>query len=366
VSFRTASRADDRAAAVRVPHRTDNLTKMRSITQSRVPAAALRRKPISGAARPDDFPSEVTAMSKEDDFHGAIDLIYEAVLDDRLWSTALTRLADVLETAHIGFCAMDRRAKSFDSIVPRTDPDWDARYKQYWAFHNPLWTLSTARPTNKVYFLDDLMPREEFAATPVHNEWWRPAGFGLGNMAANLHVSDEASALIFVANAPGKDEITGEQAQIFNSALQHIDRAVRIHRELRIRDLDLNTAPDRLERAGLGVMLVDGTAKVLFANERASALLGAGSGITLQAGRLQSTDGSGALERLIALCDWKLCVPQGPGGEITLRRRARRPLRITVTPLRARGNVAELPWLGLQLPVAMVTISDPAMEKRAN
>jgi hypothetical protein len=56
VSFRTASRADDRAAAVRVPHRTDNLTKMPSITQSRVPAAALRRKPIPGAARPDDFP----------------------------------------------------------------------------------------------------------------------------------------------------------------------------------------------------------------------------------------------------------------------------------------------------------------------
>jgi hypothetical protein len=86
----------------------------------------------------DDTPPKVTAMSKEDDFLGVVDLIYGAVLDDRLWSTALTRLADVMETAHIGLCAMDGQAKAFDSIVPRTDPDWDARCKQYWAFHNPL------------------------------------------------------------------------------------------------------------------------------------------------------------------------------------------------------------------------------------
>jgi hypothetical protein len=297
-------------------------------------------------------------MDQQDQLRNAISLIYEAVLDDRLWPTALTRLADIMRTAHVGFCTMDRRAKAYDSIAPRTDPAWDARYKQYWAFHNPLWALSTTRPANEVFFLDDLMPREDFAATPVYNEWFHPAGFGLAMMSANLHVDDDVSALIAVANAPGKDQITGEQTQIFKAALQHVNRAVRIHRELRIRDLDLNTAPDRLERAGLGVMLVDRTAKVLFANEWARALLVAGSGITLQAGRLQSTNGSGALERLIALCDWKFCVPQGPGGEITLRRGARRPLRVTVTPLRARGSVAELPWLGLQLPVAIVTVSE--------
>jgi hypothetical protein len=38
-------------------------------------------------------------------------------------------------------------------------------------------------------------------------------------------------------------------------------------------------------------------------------------------------------------------------------------LRVTVMPVRARGSVAELPWLGLQLPAAMITISDLAAEK---
>jgi len=57
------------------------------------------------------------------------------------------------------------------------------------------------------------------------------------------------------------------------AALPHIDRAVRIHRELRLRDLDHDTAPDRLECLPRGVMLVDATSRVVFANAAARALL---------------------------------------------------------------------------------------------
>ncbi len=305
-------------------------------------------------------------MGQEDQLQAAIDLIYEAVLDAKLWPKVLTTLADMMQIAHIGLCAMDRVAKSFESIVPRTDPAWDARYKQYWAFRNPLWTLAVKRPANEIYFLDDLLPREDFAATPLYNKWWHPAGYGLGNMAANLQVNDHASALIFVVNEPGGGPITPRQARIFQAALPHIDRAVRIHRELCIRDLDLDTAPDRLERTNLGVMLVDRSARVLFANEQARALLGSCGALRLKTGRLETANGSDALHKLVASCDWNAGASQGPGGEIAVYRGKRMPMRVTVTPLRARGTVAELPWLGLQLPVAMVTIGAPPEEKQAN
>jgi hypothetical protein len=308
-------------------------------------------------------------MGREDQLRDAIYLIYEAVLDDRLWPLALNRLADVMQTAHIGFCAMDRHAQSYDSIAPRTDPAWDAQYKRYWAFRNPLWTLSTARPANEIYLLDNLIPREDFAATPVYNEWFRPAGFGLAMMGANLHVGDEISALIAISNAPGKDQITGEQAHVFKAALPHIDQAVRIHRQLRIRDLDPVTAPEKLEKLDCGVILVDGSAKVLYANAWARALLTPGSGLAVKGGYLFSTDPAATLHQLIASCRaCHLHAPSGYGGGIALRRSKGRPLRVTVTPLRARGTVPELPWLGgLHLPVAMITISDPAeMPKRPN
>jgi len=304
-------------------------------------------------------------MSQEDQLQNAINLFYEAMLDGGLWPNALMTLADLLGTAHIGFCAMDRHGKIYDSIAPRTDPAWDAIYKQYWAFHNPLWALSAARPANEVYLLDNLIAREDFAATPVYNEWFHPAGFGLAMMGANLNASGEARALIAIANAPGEDQITGEQAEVFKAVLPHIDRAVRIHRQLRIRDLNPVKAPEKLEKTDVGVILVDGAAKVVYANAWARALLTPRSGLTVKNGYLFSIDRAASLNQLIASCRaCHLHAPSDFGGTIALRRTMRRPLRVTVTPLRARGTVAELPWLGLQLPVAMITIDDPAMAKR--
>jgi hypothetical protein len=300
----------------------------------------------------------------EKQFEQTVSSIYEAGLDASIWPRALTTLADILNTAHIGICAMDRRAQEWNSIAPRTDPEFRAVYRQCWAFQNPLWTPSAARPLKEVFLLDDLVPREQFAASPIYNEWFRPAGFGLAMMAANLQTSEDVSSLIAVANGLNQEQITRDQVQIFKRVLPHIDRSVRIHREFRIRDLDLYNAPDRLELVDLGVMLVDRSARVLFANARARALLRVGGGFRLHDGRLESADGSDALQRLIASCDRKLGVPLSPGGEIVVRQGTRPSLRVTVTPLRARGTVPELPWLGLQLPAALVTVGGQAIANR--
>jgi hypothetical protein len=149
---------------------------------------------------------------------------------------------------------------------------------------------------------------------------------------------------------------------VFKAALPHIDRAVRIHRELRIRDLDHDTAPDRLENLQRSVLLVDGAARVLFANAAARRLLGSRGGLVIKAG--SSIGDSDGIQGLIASCMRKGQTSNGHGGRISIRHGPRRsPLRVTVTPLRSRGTVAKLPWLGLGIPVAIVTVADLAREK---
>ena len=203
------------------------------------------------------------------------------------------------------------------------------------------------------------MSREDFSNTPVFNEWFRPAEFGIAILAVNLLVREQVSALLCVANAPKNDHIRDKQILAFMAALPHIDRAIRIHRELRLCDLDHDTTPEWLECLQRSVMLVDGAARVLFANAAARALLCSGSGLTLKDGCLHGTGGAAAVQGLIASCAPKARAPNGPGGEIYVRRGGpgRSPMRVTVTPLRSRGNVAELPWLGLDIPVAIVTVS---------
>ena len=175
----------------------------------------------------------------------------------------------------------------------------DALYKNYWAFHNPLWPRMTKRPEGTVFSFDSIMSRKDFSTTPVFNEWFRPAEFGLAAIAANLLVGDQVSALICVANAPKNDHISKRQTLAFKAALPHIDRAVRIHRELRIRDLDHDTAPARLECLPRSVMLVDGAARVLFANAAARRLLGFGGALNIKAGCLHSTGYSDIVQGLI-------------------------------------------------------------------
>ena len=183
-------------------------------------------------------------MTKEEDLQAVIDLIYEAVLDETLWPIALTRIADAMGTAQIGLLSLDRRARTYDSIAPRTDPVMDAIFKKYWAFHNPLWPLTIVRPVHEIFWTDSLIPRKDFVASPFFNEWMRPAEFGAAAIGANLLVGNEVSSMITVGNAPGKDEITAEQTHVFEAVLGHVHRAVSIHRTLQLRDLDHDTAPD--------------------------------------------------------------------------------------------------------------------------
>ncbi len=305
-------------------------------------------------------------MGREERLRDSIDCLYQAVLDAALWPQALTRLADVIGVAHLGFAAFDHRACRFEALAPRIDPLMVASYKDYWAFRDPLWPRLAAEPAGKHFAHNSVIPRDDYAATEVYNEWFRPAKVGLPVIGAKLPADEQISAAVFAAGQSGSIEINSEQEAAFKSALPHFDRAVRMQRLLCIKDLGHDTAPDKLEALGYGVLLVDGTARVLFANAWAQALLMAGGALTLKGGYLFSTDRTAALHRLIASCAGRLPPPKNFGGEVALFRGRRTPLRVTVTPLRARGTVAELPWLGLRLPVAMITIVETDARIAAN
>src|SRR5664279_556360 len=107
-------------------------------------------------------------MSKDDKLIAFIDFVYEAVLDSALWPEVLAKLADTTGTMQAIIATMDRRTNHFDSISRRTIEELDVSYKKYWAFHNPLWAKTAALPAGAVFSLDSLMPRQDFAKTPIY------------------------------------------------------------------------------------------------------------------------------------------------------------------------------------------------------
>src|ERR1700730_5211940 len=181
-------------------------------------------------------------MSGEKELTALIDLIYEAVLDSDLWPSVVIKPADAVGAPHVVMPSMDWRAKIFATIAPRDDPELIASYKEYWAFRDPVFRRATFhavgekratfRPVGEIYTLDSLMPREEFAATTVYNEWWRPSEYSLATAGTNLVAEDQFSALVCISNPPGKDYLTDVQLRLFEAAAPHLGRAVRINRQL--------------------------------------------------------------------------------------------------------------------------------------
>ncbi len=305
-------------------------------------------------------------MSLDDALIGLIDTIGEAGLDPDLWPSALTRLAEVLGAGQVAMASLDERTQTFASIAPRLDPEFLASYQSYWAFHNPLWTRSTAVPTGQTFSLESLIGREAFAKTAIFNEWWRPAHCGLGLVGANLLIEDRLTALVCFTNGPSEDDVSEAQVRAFEFALPHIYRAVRIQRKIRLLDLEREAAAEQLDALADAVVLVDAGARVVFANAAARASLVAGDGLVLHDGTLEAEDG-GALTNLIASCAArpKLGSLRTRGGDLEIARGpGRAPLHVMVAPLGAEGRLAEAPWLGLRAPVAMVAFTDPDSERR--
>jgi DNA-binding CsgD family transcriptional regulator len=211
---------------------------------------------------------------------------------------------------------------------------------------------------------DDLIPREAFAATPVFNEYWRPNGYGLAVIGANLVCEAQFSALVCVFKAPGAENFSSQQWRFFAAALPHIMRAVRLNRHLRDLEIDTAAFPRRFETSEQGVLLTDAFARVVRANAAAKAALDERDGIFLCDGRLSVNSTPGALQKLVFSCAHRYRGVDSPGGELTIPRiRKNTPLYVTVAPLRAAESLREVPWTGTAPPVALVTLTDPGSMK---
>jgi len=304
-------------------------------------------------------------MSGDKELIALIDLIYQAALDNDLWPGLLIKLADAMGASQVSMTSRDQRADIFTTLSPRTDPDFLASYRQYWRLQNPLWQRTTSWRVGEIYLLDNLVPRRDYSATPVFNEWWQPSGRGLAAAGANLLVEEQFSVLVYFANRPGKDALTDRQLWTFNVALRHLIRAVRINRRLCELDIKHVAATERFEAFSQGALLADASGRVVRANAAAKAMLDKGSGIILDKGRLAAAGCPDLLQRLIASCALTSPAVGGPGGELKIPRELPMlPLVVTVTPLRSKFRLADVPWIGVGTPVAIVTVSDPDLDRR--
>ena len=282
-----------------------------------------------------------------------VSLIYEAALNGERWAEAVRAVAAITGSSQCVLHFFDQTGLN-GGLAPMMDPDSVASYKERWRQYSPHWRHAVLYPVGRIFDFDDREERETIRHTAIYNEWWAPQGLGFGMRGANLVADDEGTVMASVYKPRG-EEFSSEERRRFDGLVDHLVRAVEIHRRLRLAQL---AAAQGADAAQSGFLVVDRRGRLLSDDGPTCASL-AEAGFLVSDGarrRLRTFDRS--LERLIAgngHVSGGSCELMGDDGVL---------LRFTVVPVHGEAEPAPH-WLQIDQPAALVHVAVPEAQRRS-
>lgn len=280
-----------------------------------------------------------------------IAMIYDAALDGTRWDEALIAIADLLGSTQCALQIFNGRG-NISGYAPMMDTDARRAYTNYWREAFPCWRKTSRYPVGHVFTLDHIEDRDSFQQTRLYREWWQPLNLGFDARGANLAADADRTALASVYK-PNGEEFSSDERRLFDGLVEHLIRAVAIHRRLQIAELAAGRGADKAEA---GFLVVDKDGLLLSDDSTACGRLAA-AGFLVRAGTSRRIETPGrVLERMVA--------GQGSaaGGSCELHGRDGNVLRFTVVPVRESGG-GQGHWLKIDRPAALIHVS-AAGEKR--
>jgi DNA-binding CsgD family transcriptional regulator/PAS domain-containing protein len=291
----------------------------------------------------------------DDEFSELVGSVYDAASDPDAWPVFLNRFADALSAQCSAFGSHDSSTNATVMVAPRTDPEYLCSFIEYWAHRAFIWNGGEKLPVGTVIVREMIISRNEFCRTDYYNEWCKPQGVE-ATIAMNLLVEGPLSTVIAVSRRYAEGDFDVAETRLFVELIPHLQRAVQL--QLRLAGLEglPGGSADILNRLQQGVILVDGGARVIFANRAAESMLRAGQGLFLGRDGLQAEipGETRQLRRAIVDCAKQRLGFGGTGGHLRLSREHGVPVTVLVAPHHAR-----LDWIDIVRPRAILFIADP-------
>lgn len=294
-----------------------------------------------------------------------LDLIYETVLEPRLWVTVMERMADTLG-GNGGFLSrFSVEDGSGTALLARCDPAVLPRYRDYFASLNPF----VIKPRPREYMSgwapwisaeEDYLTRESLVRDEFYNDFMLPEDMH-GLLLIDLGSKEFEISTLNIHCGKKRGRFDREAFELSTFLQSHLIRAFRLGELFtgaRERGCGAEAALDSLEQ---GVIVVDGRSCIRYANPAAEKFLGAREGVELSDGRLAATQ-TGAARKLEALIG-AATAPDAVdrlGGCMLAPSHGRGTLSVTVAPLQPDG----LPMVTRDAS-ALVTIADAQPDETA-
>jgi DNA-binding CsgD family transcriptional regulator len=290
-------------------------------------------------------------MGRQGDFAALTDLVYEAAVDVTAWSSAMERIADALGAHATSVEIYDTTGKAPPIIAaPRTDPEWFRIFNERWAKNNVVRERSLAlMPVGVPFHVDQLMQRSLLERSSFYNEFWAPQRINLA-LIMNLVRDGNAISGAGFYRSGNQEAFANEDERFLMTMGPYLQRAVALNLRLARLEMERHSSAEMLNRCDHGAVLVDESARILFANVAAESILRDGDGLRVSDGRLGAANAAGTatLRGMIAGIEGV-----ADRGVLALPCSDGRKIAVQVLPLRA-----ETAWLARR-PAAILFIKDP-------
>ena len=278
--------------------------------------------------------------------------IYETVVDPSACPTMLNGLADLLGAtggAQVG--AFNSKAHSATMLAPRVGPKELPRFSQYWA---NVWRQCDQHPIGAVIVPEMGVSHPDRCRADIFSGSEKPQG-PERMMGATLLTEGSVSTVVSVSRPYSEGEFDAAQTRMFAAVIPHLQRAVQLGLRLTALDGPLTSSAEMLNRLPHAVLLVNARAEVIYANQAAARMLGAGDGLSLGRDGLkaETTEDTRRLRQTIADCAESASELGGAGGRLQLSRRDRGPLTMLVIPHRT-----QVTWIDILRPAAILFITE--------
>ena len=224
-------------------------------------------------------------MPDPNDLLALIDAFYETALDEDGWDRALAQLAAAFDGNAAVFLVQDRDTHVLNSAQLWGRPD-DAmdEYQRDFVAHDVGTDDLLERGAGTV-LTEEQLPEEVRKQNPFLNEFrrrWEVERY----LAGGAFSDDRRVSVLSVQGERRRRAFDEADAAALARLLPHVRRAIQLRQHIGIHQTARDPFEDAIEHVATGVVLIDRSAQVRFANAAARRLLERGDGLRVSHGRL--------------------------------------------------------------------------------
>jgi DNA-binding CsgD family transcriptional regulator/PAS domain-containing protein len=227
-----------------------------------------------------------------DQFSSLIGDIYDAVVDQTLWTGALDKAVQFVGAQAVVLLWQNLASTSVELIYAfGIEPHYVDLYVERYVKLDPTTTPMFQLETDDVASPIDLLPHGEFAKSFFYTEWLEPQGF-VDLLQASLDKSPTDFVRLFFLRQRDSGMVDSSMRERLRLIVPHIRRAALVGQMVDRAAAEAATFGNALDGIGAGLFFVDASGRIVHANTSGEGMLAQGVLARGTSGKLASYDAS--------------------------------------------------------------------------